>query len=225
MELSTNLKQRILSAAILAPVILMIIYFGRLPFTLLLTVITIIMAFEWHNMTSSHASTQDKAQTQFWQSLGIVYITLPVTSLFALRSLESGFSIVLWMLIVVWATDIAAYFTGRALGGPKLAPTISPNKTWSGLGGGVLAAGLAGCIFTWIIAPAHLLPITLLSAVLAVVAQGGDLLESGLKRHFGIKDSGTLIPGHGGILDRIDGLITAAPVVAIIVLVNGGRLF
>lgn len=225
MELSTNLRKRILSAAILAPVVLMIIYFGRLPFTLLLTVITIVMAFEWHNMTASQASQQDKAQTQFWQSLGIVYITLPVTSLFALRSLESGFSIVLWMLMVVWATDIAAYFAGRALGGPKLAPTISPNKTWSGLAGGVLAAGLTGCLFTWIISPAHLMPITLLSAVLAVVAQGGDLLESGLKRHFGIKDSGTLIPGHGGILDRIDGLITAAPVVAIIVLINGGRLF
>jgi phosphatidate cytidylyltransferase len=120
----------------------------------------------------------------------------------------------LWVLGVVWATDTGAYIAGRRIGGPKLAPRVSPNKTWAGLFGGIAAAGLVGLaaaalvagVSPWIAAP--------LSAALAIVEQAGDLFESAVKRRFGVKDSSNLIPGHGGVLDRVDGLLSVSLAVA-----------
>lgn len=115
--------------------------------------------------------------------------------------------LILWLLSIVWATDIGAYFVGSYLGGPKLASRISPRKTWSGFVGGIICAmGVGYWINSYMaIHPPLFLPATLL--VLSVAAQGGDLIESGVKRYFGVKDSGNIIPGHGGLLDRLDSLL------------------
>jgi phosphatidate cytidylyltransferase len=127
---------------------------------------------------------------------------------------EFGAGVVLWMFAVVWATDVAAYFTGRYFGGPKLCPSISPKKTWSGFLGGLIAATLGGTLVAYL-APASGLPfglaaVALASALASVASQLGDLAESALKRRFGAKDSGRLIPGHGGVMDRLDGFAAVA---------------
>ena len=133
-----------------------------------------------------------------------------------------------WMFAVVWSTDIAAYFTGRSLGGPKLMPRVSPNKTWSGALGGLAAATLAGLVavlvarhYGWTgLAALPLWAVGLASALASVVSQAGDLLESALKRRYGVKDSGRLIPGHGGVMDRLDGFFTVALLVGLALLVR-----
>ncbi len=152
-----------------------------------------------------------------WIALGVFVVALPCMTLVWLRGNSAdGRMIVLWLMLVVWATDTGAYFVGRIIGGPKLAPRISPNKTWAGLLGGMLAAFGVGVIVA-VFGTGQPLLLGLLSAALAVAAQAGDLAESGFKRHFGVKDSGGLIPGHGGILDRVDGLLTTAPLVAALI--------
>lgn len=157
-----------------------------------------------------------------WIGLGVGYVALPALAMIWLRAVpELGLSVLIWLFLVVWAADSAAYFTGRTLGGPKLAPTISPSKTWSGFGGGVVGAALISVIAAWLSGAAQVLVVGALAAFLAVVAQIGDLAESALKRRAGVKDSGQLIPGHGGILDRVDGLLFAAPVLALVGVVVG----
>lgn len=155
-------------------------------------------------------------------ALGVIYVCLPVMALLFLRG-ESpqlwGLLLAFWALGLVWATDIGAYFAGRSLGGPKLAPRVSPSKTWSGLGGGVLAALLLGyALHLFAGLPAQL---AAASGLLAVAAQLGDLLESWMKRRAGVKDSGTLLPGHGGVMDRLDGVVTAAPIAALLYVALG----
>jgi len=157
-----------------------------------------------------------------WPLLGTPYVALPVLSLIWLRQdAVNGARHVIWLLGVVWVTDTAAFFAGRALGGPKLAPGISPNKTWSGLVGGVIAAGLWGLAVSVMTADIAALPLVAFSAALGAWSQVGDLAESALKRRFGLKDSGTIIPGHGGLLDRVDGLLFAAPVAALWLVLTG----
>ncbi|MGE4323448.1 MAG: phosphatidate cytidylyltransferase [Sphingobium sp.] len=151
-------------------------------------------------------------------ALGVLYICLPVMALLFLRGQGAdGLLLAFWALALVWATDIGAYFAGRSIGGPKLAPLVSPSKTWSGLAGGVLAALLTGFILYRFAG----LPIQLAAAsgLLAVAAQLGDLLESAMKRRAGVKDSGTILPGHGGVMDRLDGVVVAAPLAAMLFLV------
>ena len=145
---------------------------------------------------------------------GTLYVGIPALALVWLRTqAPAGSMHLLWLLLVVWATDIFAYLVGRTLGGPKLAPRISPGKTWSGLCGGVVGAGLTGGVAAMALGAGFGLA-AMVGALLALVGQGGDLFESALKRQAGVKDSGHLIPGHGGLLDRIDGLVFAAPVFA-----------
>ena len=146
---------------------------------------------------------------------GAAYVGLPALALVLLRTQDGGLLLTVWAMALVWATDIGAYFAGRSIGGPKLAPAISPNKTWAGLIGGVLAATL----FAAFLHVEWQLPFRLAMAtpVLAVVAQGGDLYESWLKRRAGLKDSGNILPGHGGVLDRLDGLVPVAPIAALLV--------
>jgi phosphatidate cytidylyltransferase len=143
---------------------------------------------------------------------GILYVVLPSLSIIFLRQQDNGLALTLWMLVVVWSTDIGAYFAGRAIGGPKLAPRISPNKTWAGLVGGMAAALIFGALLGWSTGLPHLF--WLLGAPLAVAAQAGDLFESWLKRTSGVKDSGRILPGHGGVLDRLDGVVPVAILVA-----------
>lgn len=157
-----------------------------------------------------------------WTSLGALYLSLPALALIWLRALpEIGLAVLLWLLVVVWATDVVAYFVGRGIGGPKLAPRVSPGKTWSGLCGGMAGAALIGLLAAALGGSERLLQAAGLGAVLAVVAQVGDLAESALKRQAGVKDSGALIPGHGGVLDRLDGLLFAAPALALLGLLLG----
>lgn len=150
-----------------------------------------------------------------WLAAGVLYAGLPVLALVLIRRQEEGIVWTLWALSLVWATDIGGYFAGRAIGGPKLAPRISPAKTWSGLAGGVvLASSLGAAFYGWYGLPMRL---TLATPALAVLAQSGDLFESWLKRRAGVKDSGNILPGHGGVLDRLDGLVPVAPVAALLV--------
>jgi phosphatidate cytidylyltransferase len=131
----------------------------------------------------------------------------------------------LWLLLTVVVTDTGAFFAGRLIGGPRLAPRISPKKTWAGLGGAVVASFALGLVFASFdpsAPPAATL--ALAGASLAVIAQTGDLAESWVKRHFGVKDSSGLIPGHGGILDRVDGLVAAAMALALVQWASAGRL-
>jgi len=158
----------------------------------------------------------------FWTGLGVLYLSMPMLAMVWLRAVPGvGLAILLWLLLVVWATDIMAYFVGRQIGGRRLAPSISPGKTWAGLWGGMAGAACIGALTALMIGPFRLVPAIALATCLAGVAQLGDLAESALKRQAGVKDSGGLIPGHGGLLDRLDGLLFAAPVLALVALVIG----
>jgi phosphatidate cytidylyltransferase len=160
-----------------------------------------------------------------WLAAGVVYVGLPVLALIWLRSQPLGLEWTFWLMLVVWATDIGAFVFGRAIGGFRLAPRISPNKTWAGLFGGMFSAFVISVLVAVIAGvrlPQDLVAIGAAGAVLAVVEQIGDLVESGVKRHFGVKDSGRLLPGHGGLLDRLDGLLFAAPALALMLMVTGG---
>jgi phosphatidate cytidylyltransferase len=160
------------------------------------------------------ASRERGGKLSFWRVVGVPYVALPTAALGLLRSgADGGLEAVLWLALVVWATDIGAYFAGRLIGGPKLAPRLSPKKTWAGLVGGMVAAILASAGFCSFKGLDVQMP-AVLAAVLACVAQAGDIFESALKRRHDVKDSSALIPGHGGVLDRVDGLMAAAVVAA-----------
>ena len=137
---------------------------------------------------------------------GILYVGVPALALISLNWVWE--TLVLWVFVVTWSTDILAYFAGRSIGGPKLAPRISPNKTWAGLAGGVAGAALFGWLFARFF---EMEPLFLWAGgPMGLIAQAGDLYESWVKRRAGVKDSGTLLPGHGGVLDRLDGLLAVA---------------
>jgi phosphatidate cytidylyltransferase len=160
-----------------------------------------------------------------WLALGTLWISLPCVLLLWLAQPErAGRDTLLWIFAVVWATDIGAYAVGRRLGGPLLAPRWSPRKTWAGLIGGAACAALAGWGTARILGISPVLTLVVVSAGLAIVGQFGDLAESVAKRRFGVKDSSGLIPGHGGLLDRLDGLLAVIPAVALLTLIGGGSV-
>ncbi len=160
-----------------------------------------------------------------WLALGVPYLGLAAVAALWLRdSPGTGLGLTCWLVLAVWATDIGAYAAGRTVGGPKLAPRISPNKTWAGLAGGIVSAAAMGAIVALAFGAARPGVAAGAAAVLAAVAQAGDLFESAVKRRFGVKDSGRLIPGHGGILDRMDGFLAAAPVLAVFHASLGGAI-
>ena len=158
-----------------------------------------------------------------WVAAGVPYAGAMGLAPIVLRSEpEHGFVAMVFLFAVVWATDIAAYFVGRAVGGPKLAPQLSPNKTWSGSIGGLAGAVLAAVLVVKLSGVGSILAATLVAIALSIAAQIGDLAESALKRRFGVKDAGTLIPGHGGLMDRLDGFVAAAVLACLIGLAHGG---
>jgi phosphatidate cytidylyltransferase len=160
-----------------------------------------------------------------WTGIGLAWVILPSIGFVWLRADPvSGLATALWVLALVWTIDTAAYVVGRAVGGPKLAPWISPNKTWAGLIGGVAGAVLVGATAGWTSGAAAPWLIALVSGGLAVVEQIGDIAESYAKRRFGAKDSGTLIPGHGGVLDRLDGMLAVVTAVVLLHIVAGGSI-
>ena len=201
-----ELATRTAVGIILIAVALASALFGGTVFAILVALIATVMYIEWSRMVGRWGFS--------WQAFGFFYCLFPAVSLLWIREraeyagLGTGFDLLIWVFLVVWSTDIGAYFAGRAIGGPKLAPSISPNKTVAGLIGGVICATvLAGAWVYYVGLPAKLL---WLAPLFAVAAQAGDLFESGLKRRAGVKDSGTWLPGHGGLLDRLDGLVPVA---------------
>ena len=208
-----GLKVRIASAVCFAAVGLGLLWSGGWLFTVFIFLAALIMMREWNNLVLDNNAIE--------RALGMVYVAIPCASLIWLRGIHidghpnAGFIATLYIIATISVTDIGAYFTGRQFGGPKLAPSISPKKTWAGLGGGMLCAAIVGAISSAF----NPFPVTILSgfalgAFLALVAQGGDLLESWMKRRADVKDSGTLLPGHGGLLDRVDGYIFTLPIYA-----------
>lgn len=151
-----------------------------------------------------------------WMAAGAVYIAFPLAACEWLRlSGAFGREIVIWLLIVVWASDTVAYLFGRTLGGPKLAPAISPKKTWAGLVGALVGATLAGALVAYALGSRDPLAMAGVAAVFGLAGQGGDLIESAVKRRFGVKDASRLIPGHGGLFDRMDALMAVFVVAAL----------
>ncbi|MCO5129686.1 MAG: phosphatidate cytidylyltransferase [Xanthobacteraceae bacterium] len=157
-----------------------------------------------------------------WAGAGLIYAAAALFGAVAVRAdPQTGFTALLFVLLIVWATDIGGYFAGRSIGGPKLWVRVSPKKTWAGAIGGfagslAVAAGFAAADF------GRVAPLMLLAAVLSVVSQLGDLFESAVKRRFGVKDSSNIIPGHGGLLDRLDGFVAAIVTAAAIGVLRGG---
>jgi phosphatidate cytidylyltransferase len=248
-----SLKSRIISAIILAPLVVWAVYFGSPVYDLIILGAVVIMAWEWRRICTEQqfdkagvvlavvvagatvlASFQQAGPavilvcigalvlwpiivgsekgSSIWTIAGVLAIGFAGISLILIRGIGDNWLIAIWFLIAVWTTDIAAFFVGRAVGGPKLAPKISPGKTWSGLIGGI--AGAVGWSAIWALwtGAEQAGSLAFLGAVIAIFAQIGDLGVSRVKRRYGVKDTGTLIPGHGGLLDRVDGIIGAAPV-------------
>jgi len=163
------------------------------------------------------------AERRTWVAGGIPYAgALALASIVLRADDEDGFLAMIFLFAIVWATDIGAYFVGRALGGPKLVPQVSPNKTWAGALGGLIASVVVAVAVAKVAALPALFALAMVAVVLSVFAQGGDLFESFLKRRFHAKDSGRLIPGHGGLMDRLDGFVSASAAAALIGLARGG---
>jgi phosphatidate cytidylyltransferase len=266
----SDLRLRIGSALVLAPLAIGVAYLGGWFFALFWAAAAIIVAYEWMTLVCGdqrrpalvvgaaavaiaialfvRAATSEW-QTAFWVASFVVLAVgmlgagvmapsgrgswvasgVPYASAMGLAPIylrsdgEFGFIAIVFLFAVVWTTDIAAYFVGRAVGGPKLAPRVSPNKTWSGAIGGLGGGAIAALLVVSISGTSHSFTgIILVALALSVAGQGGDLFESAVKRRFGAKDAGSLIPGHGGLMDRLDGFVAAAVLACLIGLVRGG---
>jgi phosphatidate cytidylyltransferase len=255
-----DLRLRVLSAAVLAPLALGCIWIGGGAFAGLLALIAAGLAYEWLGLCRQRtplavvllAVPAFAVLVTTWAgaipalglltiatiaaamlaggisrfrplAFGIPYVGLGAVALAWLRQPPgSGGANVIVLLLIVWASDIGAYMTGRAIGGPRLAPAISPGKTWSGALGGLAAAAATGFAAAAILGngPISWRPVAF-AVLIGLISQVGDLFESQLKRHFGVKDSGHMIPGHGGLLDRLDAVLAAAPAAALLALIVG----
>lgn len=264
----SGLGWRLMSAAILAPIVILATIQGGTIFDLLVVATGALMAREWGRLAEGGRTGSStillataviaavlatvagaplmamavgvvvatgalylfgrarRIDAPIWLAAGVVAISVPCAALDWLRADPAqGMAAILWLFAVVWTTDTGAYVCGRAIGGPKLAPRVSPNKTWAGLLGGMLAAAVLATLAASGLGIAAGWPMAALAAGLALMAQVGDLMESVLKRHFDVKDTGRLIPGHGGVLDRCDGLLTTAPALALVAWVAGRPIF
>ena len=201
----SELAVRTLTGILLIAAALLAAVQGGNIFALMVAGIATLMFYEWTRIAKGWGAA--------WYLGGFIYALLPALALLWIRERdEHGLYLLVWAFIVTWATDIGAYFAGRTFGKRKLAPTISPNKTVEGLYGGIMAATLFGG--AWVLTMGLGVALLALAPMLAVAAQAGDLFESGMKRRAGVKDSGTWLPGHGGALDRLDGLVPVAVLTA-----------
>ena len=259
----TDLRKRVGSAIILAPLALACLWLGKAPWAALIALGAAGCAAEWVGMCRGRPRSwpfillplgmvvvplaalgagagwalvlaaclaiigwwlfgHDRRAA--WLAGGFAYRAPAAIALVRLRHVHLvGRWDMLFLVLVIWASDIGAYLVGRLVGGPKLAPAISPGKTWSGAVGGLIAAGLVGCgVALWAGGRLPLLHCVAIAVILGTASQIGDLLESWFKRRFGVKDSGRSIPGHGGLLDRLDGMLTAAPAAALVAAATGG---
>jgi phosphatidate cytidylyltransferase len=200
-----ELLVRTLTGVVLIAIALVAAVVGGNVFAYFVAAIATAMFFEWTRIVKGWGAG--------WYILGFIYAVLPAISLLWIRERDAhGLELLVWALLVTWSTDIGAYFAGRRFGRRKLAPSISPGKTVEGLYGGIAAATLVGG--AWVLANGLGLPLLILAPILALAAQGGDLFESSMKRRAGVKDSGAWLPGHGGVLDRLDGLVPVAVLTA-----------
>jgi len=219
-----DLWLRVLSAAVLTPIAVACVWIGGIAFTGIVAVMMIGLLIEWLMLCRHPDVGAARGAPPFGLfSVGLLYVVVAGAALLWLRSDPvAGRADVLFLLLVVWAGDVGAYAVGRWIGGPRLAPRISPGKTWSGAIGGLVTAVVAGLLAAHFLGqPATLWPSVAIAAILSVVAQAGDLLESFVKRRLAVKDSGHLIPGHGGLFDRLDGVLAAAPAGALLALIVG----
>jgi len=205
---------RIFSTLVLAPIAVAAVWIGRPYFEFVMILVCSIGIFEWFRLF------KDQHLNLILFLVGLFYIVSPFLIIVWIYNLESvGPKLVLWILFVVWATDTGAYFIGKLLKGPKLAPDISPNKTWSGAIGGCLLALLVSMFMKpYLSVEFDLIGVTGFTIIISIFGQFGDLLESWAKRMLAVKDTGNIIPGHGGVLDRIDALLLAAPTAAFLIM-------
>lgn len=252
--LSSNLRLRLVSGAVLAAIAFGLAYAGPLPFATLVLVCGLVISWEWGRLVRGatfdlgffvHAAAVTAAivlaaagyaapavavlataaitlvplyfgRGARLSALGVFYVGLPAVALLWLHGDEPfGFLAVLLIFAIVWTSDTAAFAAGRAIGGPKLWPKVSPKKTWAGLIGALLAGALAAAAFALIAGDVSPLRLLLVGGALSFVAQAGDLAESALKRLFGLKDASDLIPGHGGFMDRMDSIVAVAVAAAL----------
>ncbi len=206
----SELARRSVVGALLILAALAAAVLGGYYFATMVALAACVMFYEWRRIIQGWGLG--------WQVAGFLYALVPSLALLWIRERfqvdgrAMGLELLLWVFVTTWSVDIGAYFAGRTIGGPKLAPAISPNKTWAGLIGGMLAAALFGGLWAYLLELPSIL--VLLAAPFAAAAQGGDLFESWLKRRAGVKDSGNWLPGHGGALDRLDGLVVVATLTA-----------
>jgi phosphatidate cytidylyltransferase len=210
-----GLLLRVVSAAVLGPLAFAALWFGFPWIDLLAAVAAPIMVSECVRLTPRRPVRR---------VIAVLYALGTLIALLWLRHQPVlGRETVIWLAVCVWATDIGAYFLGKIAGGAKLAPRISPGKTWSGLIGGMCWAAVASAAMGLVFQQGGTFVLAAVGLALAIVAQLGDLLESAAKRDAGVKDSGHLIPGHGGLLDRVDGLAAVLIAVAVMRLCIGGN--
>ena len=201
-----ELVVRSLTGAVLIAAALIASFAGGNVFAYAVAAVATAMFYEWTRIVRGWGAA--------WYASGFVYALLPALALLWIRERDAhGLELLLWVFLVTWSTDIGAYFVGRAVGKRKLAPSISPGKTVEGLVGGMAVAAVVGGAFA--LAAGLGKPLLILAPLFALAAQAGDLFESGMKRRAGIKDSGTWLPGHGGVLDRLDGLVPVAVLTAL----------
>lgn len=208
-----NLVLRILAALVLIPVAIGAAYAGGWLWVGLVTIVSVGLFVEWRGIVG---------QRPGWIAIGLVYaLAALAASVLVRRDPAFGFDALMFVLLVVWMTDIGGYFAGRGIGGPKLWPRVSPKKTWAGAIGGTVLSIMVALGFAQA-GIGKALPLVVLATVLTVLSQIGDLFESAVKRRFGVKDSGQIIPGHGGLLDRLDGYVFAVVAAAVIGFLRGG---
>jgi phosphatidate cytidylyltransferase len=211
---SSELKARIASGAVMAAIALGAAWAGGAIFFLFWLVAAAAVLFEWWKLTGASIG---------WKFPGFIYAAAAFAAPVILRmDTEMGLAAILWLFAVVWGSDVMAYVCGRLIGGPKLWPAVSPKKTWAGFIGGTAFAVCAATGVAHLFGAAALLPVAVVGLVAAIASQGGDLFESSLKRRFGVKDSGALIPGHGGVMDRLDGFVFAGAFALLLGLWRGG---
>jgi phosphatidate cytidylyltransferase len=209
----SNLTLRIVSAAVLGPIAIAAAYFGGWPFAVFWAAAAAAVLWEWTNLVTGAG----------WMMAGIGYAGVMFAAPIILRAdAAHGLLVILLLFAIVWTSDVLGYFAGRAFGGPKLLPAVSPKKTWSGAIAGVLGAMIMAVLVASLFGAFNRTAIAVIALLLSVVAQLGDLFESWVKRQFGAKDASHLIPGHGGVMDRLDGFWAAALVGCMIGLLRGG---
>ena len=217
-----DLWVRVASAVVLAPLAVVAAYLGGTWFIGFWLLAAAGILWEWMGLVAAARSLAGMERAG-WIALGALYAGAMLAAPVVIRADSTfGFVAMIFLFAVVWATDIAGYFAGRLIGGPKLWPAVSPNKTWSGAIAGTFAGTLAGLAVVALGGIQPIAPVVILGLLFSIISQLGDLFESALKRRFGVKDASHAIPGHGGFMDRLDGFIAAALAAAFIGLARGG---